>query len=151
MHSTLEPVTMVSELNLKQHTQSLWWSSLFTTEPSFTFHTLQEGKCIWNFPQPEVAFLTSPVPGRTACLDHVKLNSVTVVTHRPPIVTPLSTTPILLTATPSTASNSRNGNTTCYHQGSTGTLIFKPPNCTHFTESGTVVSQLKIMYGWLLF
>ena len=46
MHSTSEPVTKVSELNFKQYTASLWWASVFTAEPSFTSHTLQEGKCL---------------------------------------------------------------------------------------------------------
>ena len=45
MHSTQEPVTKVSELNFKQDTSSLWWASVFIIEPSFTSHTLQEGKC----------------------------------------------------------------------------------------------------------
>ena len=43
IHSTAEPVTKVSELNLKLYTTLLWWSSLFTNEPSVTSHTLQEG------------------------------------------------------------------------------------------------------------
>jgi len=43
-HSTSEPVTKVSELNFKQYTASLWWASVFTIEPSFTSHTLQEGR-----------------------------------------------------------------------------------------------------------
>ena len=46
MHSTLEAVTKVSDLNLKLITTSPWWSSVFNNEPSFTFHTLQEGKCV---------------------------------------------------------------------------------------------------------
>jgi len=48
-HSTLEPVTKVSELNIKQNTALLWWASVFTIEPSFTSHTLQEGKCTRYF------------------------------------------------------------------------------------------------------
>ena len=46
MHITAEPVTKVSELNLKLYTAPPWWSSLFTNEPSLTSHTLQEGKYI---------------------------------------------------------------------------------------------------------
>jgi len=46
MRSTPEPVTKVSELNLKLITASPWWASVFSGEPSFTSHTLQEGKCM---------------------------------------------------------------------------------------------------------
>ena len=45
IHSTVEPVTKVSELNFKLNT-AWWWSSVFTNEPLLTSHTLQEGKCI---------------------------------------------------------------------------------------------------------
>jgi len=46
VHSTSEPVTKVLELNLKLHTVSLWWTSVFSSDPLFTSHTLQEGKCM---------------------------------------------------------------------------------------------------------
>jgi len=61
MHSTPEPVTKVSDLNLKLVTVYLWWSSVFTNEPSFTSHTLHERKCICDtaaqlWPDMRVAF-----------------------------------------------------------------------------------------------
>lgn len=53
MHSTAEPVTKMSEWNLKLNTAPSW-SRLHTNEPSFTFHTLQEGKCISAQLQPDI-------------------------------------------------------------------------------------------------
>ena len=91
MRSTLEPVTKVSELNFKQYTALLWWTSVFTVEPSFTSHTLQEGKCRrycsiitvrCGCSLPDLT-MTPGNPGTWTTL-----NSGTVVTHHPPITTP---------------------------------------------------------------
>ena len=77
IHSTAEPVTKVSELNLKLYTTLLWWSSLFTNEPSVTSHTLQEGSAYETLQHDYRRYVCSlpdstTTPGRPGVLDHIK-------------------------------------------------------------------------------
>jgi len=79
VNSTSEPVTKVLELNPKLITALRWWKSVLNKEPSFTSHTLQEGKCMhmryYSIITARYAFSLSDItttPGKPEELDHVK-------------------------------------------------------------------------------